>query len=203
VVRLTIPDEGQQWMTDEIRDLLAAIPGPHKQKKRSTIIKLAFAKANQTPMSHVFGKKDTCSENIWWMKWQYVPEIKAAYEACLSRSLEYADEELIALEAYYRRERRKSTAKYASQAPVALASVMVGVEQRGADRIRAALELVNLSEPETAGKRPSFPVEVTNLDELIEHELARLAGGGEGCAIDEVAEDTVAGEASAVPGLDM
>jgi hypothetical protein len=195
---MQIPHEGREWMTEEIRALLEAIPGPHAPKKRTTVIKLAFAHANQQPLRGVFGQPDTCAENIWYMKWRFAPEIKAALEACRKRALEYVDDETAAIEAHYRTQRRRSTAKYAADAPVALAAVMSGGEQRGNDRIRAAMELIGLAEPETRGKLPAFPVEVQNLDDLIEYELARLAGGSESGVAGAVEADASAGDDESV-----
>jgi len=137
-------------MTDEIRALLAAIPGPHAAKKRTTVIKLAFARANQQPVRRVFGQADTCAENIWYMKWRFDSAISTAHQACYDRALQWADDETAVLEEHHRRRRRRSVARYAAQAPLQLARVMKDGEQRGADRISAADALMRWAEPELA-----------------------------------------------------
>lgn len=142
---------GAKWMTQEIMDLLQAIPDPHRAKKRTTVIKLAFAKATNTPLAAVFDSDDTCAENIWWTKWQHIPEVRVAYEACVERALGWADDETAQLEEYYRRERRRAVAEYAAKAPAALAAVMVSPEGKGSDRINAAVTLINIAEGSTVG----------------------------------------------------
>lgn len=145
------PSESWQWITPEIRDLLQAIPDPHRAKKRATVIRLAFARANHTPLSEVFNREDTCAENIWWTKWQHIPEIKAAHDACVERALTWADNTTAQLEEKYRRERRQAVAEYASKAPAALAAVMEAPDGKGADRINAAVTLINLADGTTVG----------------------------------------------------
>lgn len=159
----TIPEAGKEWMTDELRAALMAIRGQHAAKKRTTIIKLAFARANQQPLSEIFGQRDTCNQRIWYQKWQFDPKIQQALELCYERAMLFADEETLVLEACYRQSRRRSVAKYAAQAPAALAVVMSDQEQRGSDRISAADTLMRWAEPDVAGKvgraQPSANIE--------------------------------------------
>lgn len=150
MTRWQAPEEGHTWMTEEIRDLLKAIRGRHSGKKRTTIIKLAFARANQQPMKDVFGQEDTCAENIWYMKWRFDEAIKAAYEACCARALEWRDEQTALIEQYYRQERLQEIARYAAKAPKALANVMNDPEMGGGHRISAADRLIQLADPEAA-----------------------------------------------------
>lgn len=143
--------EGWQWMTPEIQGLLRAIPGPHEAKKRRTVILLAFAYATSTALSTVFGRADTCAEPIWWSKWQHIPEVAAALAACRERALEWADAETVSIEEQYRRQRRRAIAEYSAKAPAALATVMAGPDQKGADRINAAVTLINLADGTEVG----------------------------------------------------
>jgi hypothetical protein len=138
-------------MTPEIRQQLNAISGEHVAKKRKTVILLAFAHATQTPVKEVFGRDDTCAEQIWWQKWQFVPEIAMAFAACKLRALEWADAETVSIEEQYRRERRRAIAEYSAKAPAALATVMAGPDQKGADRINAAVTLINLADGTAVG----------------------------------------------------
>jgi len=152
-----IPQEAWQWMTVEIRALLAAIRGGQVAKKRNTIIKLACAIANRQPRHVVFSQPDTCAERTWYAKWRHQPAVEAAFEACYARALEWADEETAALEAHYRRQRRQTVAQYAAQAPMALATVMADAGQRGADRISAANALLTWADPAAAQQAQPHP----------------------------------------------
>ena len=143
-------NRADEWMTDEIRALLQAIRPPHVEKKRKTILLIAFGRANGQPLKDVFDREDTCAESIWWGKWSKQADIRAALDACEQRALEWADQETVRLEAHYRNERRRDIAKYAAQAPVALASVMAGQNQPGSARINAAVTLIKLADPEDA-----------------------------------------------------
>ncbi len=177
--------EGSQWVTPEICQLLAKIKVEHVAKKRITVLLLAFAKATQTPIHHVFERDDTCAPTIWWEKWQYVPEISAAFNACLARALEWADDQTVATEDHFRRERRKAIAEYAAQAPEALKDVMtdLGLTVKGSDRILAAETLMRWAEPETGQKLGRSAgsasieqrVDVYDLSRLSDEELNALA----------------------------
>jgi hypothetical protein len=146
-----IDERADEWLTEEIRGLLGAIRPPHVEKKRRTVLLVAFAKANGERLTDVFGREDTCAESIWWRKWNREPDIRAALEACEKRALEWADQETVHIEARYRNERRRTVARWAAEAPNALASVMADKGQRGSDRINAAVTLVKLADPaETA-----------------------------------------------------
>lgn len=138
--------EGWQWMTPEIRRLLNGIPGPHEAKKRRTVILLAFAYASSEPINPIFERPDTCAGQIWWTKWQHIPEVAQALEACKARARDWVDSETVAIEEQRRRERRRLIAEYSAKAPAALAQVMAGSDQKGADRINAAVTLINLAE---------------------------------------------------------
>jgi hypothetical protein len=141
----------EEWLTDEIRALLAAIKGEHAAKKRLTVIKLAFARANGTPVKRVFGRDDTCAEMIWYTKWSKKPAIKAAFEACCERALAWMDEQTAMTEASFRMMRRRSIAKLATRAPTALAKVMQDPDQRGSVRITAANALLTWADGQANG----------------------------------------------------
>ena len=182
--------EGWQWMTPEISRLLSAIPGPHEAKKRRTVILLAFAYATSAPLRSVFDRPDTCAEPIWWGKWKDIPEVAAALEVCRARALDWVDAETVSIEEQHRRTRRRAIAEYSAKAPAALAQVMAGHDQKGADRITAAETLMRWAEPETGSKlgRPggsaSFEqrVDVYDLGSLTDDELAALARLSQGSA---------------------
>lgn len=138
--------EGWQWLTPEIRRLLNGIPGPHEIKKRRTVILLAAAYASSEPITAIFDRPDTCAAQIWWTKWQHIPEVDQALQACKAAARDWVDLETVAVEEQRRRERRRAIADYSAKAPAALAAVMAGPDQKGADRINAAVTLINLAE---------------------------------------------------------
>ena len=174
-----IREEGQ--LPPEVRALLAAIPGPHQAKKRRTVVRLAFARANEEPLARVFDATDTCDARVWWQKWQYIPEVRAAHDAVLAHVLQALDSETAAIEAHYRRLRRQAVARHASEAPAALAAVMDGAGQKGSDRINAAVTLIKLAEPETAGSVGTVAAlsmdQVAVMAQLSNDELLRVVMG--------------------------
>lgn len=83
-----------QLMTPEIRSRLAAIGGRHAAKKRSTVVRLAYARLTGQNMKTVFTDfAGTCSETIWYTKWQYQPAIRAAYDALCRQADELLDQQ--------------------------------------------------------------------------------------------------------------
>lgn len=185
-------NRADEWMTDEIRALLQAIRPPHVEKKRKTVLLIAFAKANGQTLRDVFGRDDTCAESIWWAKWSKQADIRAALEACEKRALEWADQETVLLEAKFRNERRRAVAKWAAAAPDALASVMASPTQRGGDRINAAVTLIKLADPEDAATVGTVVSSEQNqvLMQLgrFEDALKRAYGADEGAAGDAAGE---------------
>lgn len=142
--------EGETWLTPEIRRQLDAIQGPHRQKKITTVIRVAFAMANQEPLRAVFAQPDTVTESIWYQRWRHMADVSAALAAAYERVREAADEETIRQEEFHRRKRRRELASSAAQAPAALTEVMTGAEQKGADRINAAVTLIRLADGQDA-----------------------------------------------------
>ena len=126
VTMKTAQSDGQAWLTPEVRALLRAIPGPHHEKKVVTVIRIAFAMANQEPIKAVFNQPETCAENIWYQKWRHDSMIAAALAATYQRARDYADEETIRQEEFYRRRAETSHGAIRAQAPAALAAVMAG-----------------------------------------------------------------------------
>lgn len=147
-----LPPELLTWLTADIRAKLAAIKPPHVSKKRATVVRLAYARANEEPVKEVFNRPETCNETIWYTKWQYIPEVKAAFEACYERLLAWADEQTAAVQSYYRQQRLQAIARYAAAAPEQLARVMTGPEFKGSEVISAANALLTWADPEAAGK---------------------------------------------------
>lgn len=150
MTKLMVPESAYGWLNEEIKAALAEIEPPHVAKKRATVIKLAQAAAQQTPMKTVFEAADTCNESIWYIKWQFDEKIARALALAERRCLEWVDEQTAAQEEFFRQQRRKALARWAAQAPDALADVMLSQGQRGADRISAADLLMRWAEPSQA-----------------------------------------------------
>ncbi len=160
-----LPTESLTWLTDDIRAKLAAIQPPHVHKKRSTIVRLAYARANEEPVKEVFNQPDTCNETIWYTKWQHLPDVKTAFDACYEQLLAWADEQTATVQAHYRHLRLQAIAKHAADAPKALARVMTEPQFKGAEIISAANALLTWADPEAAGKaQPPAPPADTGIN---------------------------------------
>lgn len=147
--RWHVPEVAYEWMTDEIHDLLQAIQASrHVRKMRDSVVLLANAVGTGNPVKPVFGQEGVCCSDVWYRKWKKDPIIRAAYEACLERVLEYRDEQTAALEAHWSAVRRRNIAEKAAVAPIALAAVMADTGQKGGDRIEAATRLLKFSDPD-------------------------------------------------------
>lgn len=156
--RDVIPEAAYTWLTDDVAEKLRAIGDPHRAKKRATVVKLAFARANQQRLDDVFEQPDTCARIIWYTKWKDDPVIAEAFEACYRRVLDWNDEQTGAIQAHYLRLQRQRIAEYAADAPAALKAVMQDANQTGTARISAAEKLMDRADPETAGKvTPAAP----------------------------------------------
>lgn len=191
-------EDSYTWMTDDIRAKLALLTGRHARKKRTSVIKLAFAMAQQKPLKKLFSDEDVCSEMIWYTKWKTDPLIAEAFSACYERSLAWIDEETAYIEDHYRQKRRRSLAQYSAMAPAALAAVMGNAGEKGDARIKAADTLIRHADPEVAGQVKasgglSVGVEVGDIDAAIERELQRLVVGAADNAVEEIAKDGVVG----------
>ncbi len=195
-----VPEEAYQWMTDEIREALDKIRGPHARKKRSTVLKIGFARAQQKPVKPLFRDIDVCCEKIWHLKWKRDEKIQQALDIVIGRVLQWTDEETAAIEEHFRQQRRRTLAEYAAIAPAALAAVMGSDTQRGDYRIKAADTLIRFADPDVAGQLRSaggldVNVDVGDIDALIEKEFERL-----GIAIKHAEEEQAEGPS---PGLEQ
>lgn len=192
----------RDWLTDALRALLNVLPDPHSAKKRTTVLRLAFAMANREPVKDVFGRDDTCAEAIWYGKWQHDPAIKAAFDACYARALEWRDQETVALEAYYRTKRLRKIAEYAALAPDTYKDVMQDIKQIGTTRINAASRLISLADPDTASKaqlnQPGGVEQNVTINELADDDLIALIVGGRSAPRGDASGS--AGTAEASPG---
>jgi hypothetical protein len=154
------------WQDENTRAALDAILEPHRGKKRTTAIRVAWALANEQNLNSVFGKRDTCARSIWYGEtrrdgkvkqgWRDVAEIARAVQVIEQRALEWRDTQTARLEAHYRAQRLREIARGSAIAPKSLISVMQDTEQRGADRINAAMKLIALADPQGKAQEGVF-----------------------------------------------
>ena len=183
---LNIPDVG--WLDAGCLELLRKIPGPHIAKKRATVILLATALASETALARVFEDTRACNQRVWYQKWKNVASIAAALDACTVAALDARDQETARVEGRVLQERRRAIAAGSLDAIAGLR--MTALEVRDADGTQASRVLLKLADPNLPGLEDgasALSVEISNLDELIEYELARVAGSGEDVAVESVA----------------
>ncbi|MBN2389299.1 MAG: hypothetical protein JXR84_01165 [Anaerolineae bacterium] len=179
------------WFDSEVKAALAMIRGAEAAKKRATVIMLASATASNTPWARVFETEQACNQRVWYQKWQYKPEIARALELCTEKALALADVEVAAVEAKALKERRKAIAQGSVDALQGLRNTALNAngEDRADYRTAASAMLLALADGDLAArivllqKGQALQVDVEGLDALIEHELARVASGGESSVI--------------------
>jgi len=182
-------DTIEGWFDDEVKVALAAIRGAEAAKKRATVILLASATASNTPWARVFEHDLACNQRVWYQKWQYKPEIAQALSLCTQKALAFADAEIAAVETQALRERRKAIAEGSVDAVRGLRLTALSAGDRADYRTAASAMLLALADETLAGrivmlqKGQALQVDVEGLDALIEHELARVASGGESSVI--------------------
>jgi len=180
----TLPGEAEGFLNEEVLAALRAIRPPEQAKKRATVLLLAFAVANDQAWARVFEDKRTCNQRIWYQKWQYLAEVAQALEVCTARALEWRDVETAQVETHATQERRRAIARASLSAVRGLEMTALSREDRADYRTEAAMRLLALADPDLAARvqtgKGALEVQITNLDELIEHEVQRVAGVVEG-----------------------
>jgi len=192
----TVPATSLAWLTAEILDLLRAIRGRRDvvAKKRYTLIQVAIARATPGISENSVFQDDpqVCARSTWYGKWSHEPEIQAALAACEQRLQDWRDAETLLIEAHAAQLRRRGYAEGSLDGLRGLRKIVLSEQARAADRIEASKVLLKLADPALTelldGTRSAVPVEISNLDDLIEYELARVAGGGEAGAAEPVAD---------------
>lgn len=174
--------EYRGWMMPEIQAALNRIRGEHVGKMRTSVIRLAFARALGTPLADVFALEDVVSESIWYMKWLKLETVQTAFDLCYERALDWRDEETGRVEAGFANERRQVIAELSVTAVRGLALTALQSSDRADHRTEASKVLLRLADPELGArladeKGQALPVEVEGLDALIEQQLDRVAGG--------------------------
>jgi hypothetical protein len=149
-----------EWVT-AARSELDRLTGTNAAKKRATIIALVDARLAGTPETAVFGRKDTCSRNIYHSKWKHDPDFALSLENITRIAREWHDgRALRALEL--------AAERLALAAPVAagrLVSLMQ--DQNSAVALRAAVGILDRAGKQTAAKQSVY--ETNWQDEVVEH----------------------------------
>jgi len=195
-------------MTDQVRAALAAIDPTHRhvERMRYTVRRVAWSiEVERAGEEVVFTREprdpQLCSRTIWYGKWRKRPDVQAALTACREALRGWRDAEVERAETEALRRVRLMLSE---KAPEAIVDGLMGIindgTARGDHRLAAVDRLTQLAVPELAARIPmnqagavAVEVEVRNLDDFIERELARVAGSGENGAA-----ETATGDADAL-----
>jgi len=193
-------------MTDQVRAALAAIDPTHRhvERMRYTVRRVAWSiEVERAGEEVVFTREprdpQLCSRTIWYGKWRKRPDVQAALTACREALRGWRDAEVERAETEALRRVRLMLSE---KAPEAIIDGLMGIindgTARGDHRLAAVDRLTQLAVPELAARIPvnqasAVAVEVRNLDDFIERELARVAGSGENGAA-----ETATGDADAL-----
>lgn len=161
-----------EWITDEIKELLEAIPGPYRTKKQTTVVLIAFAEANGDSITAVFDRDDTCAESIWWGKWSKDPVILAPLEACKKRALDWTFQQLV----------HKAEETYREQIRT-LASVPVENRGREAEKKRLRKELTRILRTEYSVIKARLALQLMATGKPFE---CAMCGGYQNMSIDHI-----------------
>lgn len=192
----------ESWLTEQARAALAAIEPEHRhaERMRYTVRRVAWAiEIEQIGEEPVFsrGPRDPalCSRAIWYGKWRKRDDVKAALAACREALKAWRDAEVERAETAALRRVRLGLAEKAEEAIVAgLLGIIQDSGARSSDRLAAVDRYTQLAVPDLAARIPAtqaaaVSVEVRHLDDVIERELARVAGGGESGAAEAAPGD--------------
>lgn len=187
------PRSADSWLTEECHRLLGKISQNEQAKKRQTIIIIAHSRAAGMQWRDIFNQfyndipkeeRAIASEQTWFTKWQYLPDIAAAYEACRQAAADSMVHETAAQIAEYRRQKQLNIARFAALGPAALSNVMANKagQYKGAEVINAVKTLFEWDDPNTGmtlkTTAGSLSVDQTvNFAGMTDQELAQIAGG--------------------------
>jgi hypothetical protein len=151
-----------EWITDELRDKLAAITGSNKRKKRTTVLRLAEAKVFERSEESVFRLPDTCCRPAWYgvyrngvktPGWRDDSQIQEALQSAIARALEWQDQ----AEARRIAERQEALAEardlLAKYSPLAVKRLVKLLEQESETGRKAANDILDRADEGTASKR--------------------------------------------------
>jgi len=190
-------------MTFEIRQALEKIQPPNVRKKRTTVLRLAEARANNRSQAETFKRPDVCSEATWLGQyrkgqqkpgWRDDPAIQDALALATARAQEWED-------TYIARQIAKTRRQLADHAPSverSLSLLALGANSESVRR-QACLDILDRVGAEMASKAavPNAPSGETvvrfDLSNVPADALAAMAaeeqGAGTGEAGDQAAEE--------------
>jgi hypothetical protein len=137
------------WLSDELTQALAALGGQNQRKKRTTILRLAEARATGRIEADVFKLPGCCSRVTWYGPyrdgahlpgWRDDPAVQGALEAATKRALWYQDQAEARRIAKRQEDVARARDKLADLAP--LAALKLGA-LLGADNVETARKAAN------------------------------------------------------------
>lgn len=161
-------DEG--WMTLEIRRALARITSGEVGKRRESTIRLAFAKAMGQKLEPVFELPGVVNQSIWYMNILPLVTVRRAFDLCVARVLEWRTERVALEELRCADELRVEIATGGVVAVQGLKLTAMRVDDPAPARTKASEALLRLVDPGLVnrdGEQAAFPVQVTNLGDLL------------------------------------
>jgi hypothetical protein len=152
------------WITEELHQLLAALDGHNQRKKRTTVLRLAEARATGGTDAAVFRMPECCSRTCWEGKykagvkqvgWRDDPAIAAALVAACQRA-QYWQDQAEARRIAKRQEQvaaaRDKLADLAYPAVMVLGALMADKETQAETRRKAANDVLDRADEATASK---------------------------------------------------
>jgi hypothetical protein len=167
------------WMTEELHQALAAIGGHNQRKKRTTVLRLAEARATGKVEGNVFKDPACCGRNCWYGKqpcagvhlpgWRDDPAIQAALEAAVKRAQWFQDQaetRRIAKRQEQMADAKELLCEYAPHAAKRL-FLLMGQAESEETRRKAANDILDRAGGETASKASLIHViGGVNLDDI-------------------------------------
>jgi hypothetical protein len=160
-----VPAYQPAWLTEELHKALQAIGGTHQRKKRTTVLRLAEARASEDIIeAEVFRRPECCSRTCWYGKqpsagvhlpgWRDDPAIATALEAATARAQWWRDQ----AEARQIQKNIEHLAQannlLAEYAPAAVRRLMALVEAAASEETarKAANDILDRADEATASK---------------------------------------------------
>ena len=156
-------DAPPSWIDEELRDALDAIEGPHERKKRTTVLRLAEAKAQGLSVKNVFDSEDCCSSPIWYGRkkpfekegWMEYPDIAAAYALAERKAhafYDHMEEQRMAMRRHILDDTQDRLTEISGAAVEVLLDIMLDDTAASDVRRKAAVDALTHAAPETAPK---------------------------------------------------
>ena len=182
------PTDSQSLLDAELQRLCGAVRGEHAAKMRYTAIRYGIARGTPgVAEDSIFcAEADDadliCARSTWYGKWKKRMPIRRIWEYVEELVRTHREQETVAVELEAQQQMRRAIAEGATDAVQGLRSTALAINDRADYRTDASKTLITLFD-EGLGARLAMQdrgtplsVEVENLDDLIEGELARVSG---------------------------